>query len=72
MFSIIILYDVKYKIIKIEKYHNINLHVLETTATGGVTNNKHRNLKYSDYYKFIPVISIKLLLSSNDSLNVTQ
>ena len=34
MFSIIILYDVKCEIIKIEKHHNINLHVLETTATG--------------------------------------
>ena len=31
-------YDVKYEIIKIEKYHNINLHILETTATGGYKN----------------------------------
>ena len=29
-------YDVKYGIIKIEKYHNINLHVLKATATGGL------------------------------------
>ena len=28
-------YDVKYEIIKIEKNHNMNLHILETTATGG-------------------------------------
>ena len=36
VFSIKILYDVKYEIIKTEKYHNINLHILETTATGGL------------------------------------
>ena len=44
MFSIRILYDVKYEIIKTEKYHNINLHILETTATGGGIENKHHNI----------------------------
>ena len=34
MLSVKIKYDVKYEIIKIEKYHNMNLHILETTATG--------------------------------------
>ena len=29
-------YDVKYEIIKIEKYHNMNLHILKVAVTGGL------------------------------------
>ena len=36
MFSIEISNDIEYATIKIEKYHNINLHILDTAATGGL------------------------------------
>ena len=52
--------EIKYATIKIEKYHNINLHILDTAATGGIEN-KHHNILFYFFNKFLS--SSILLLS---------
>jgi len=61
MLSVKMKYDVKYEIIKIEKNHNMNLHILETTATGGVINSKHHCILIFQLFFQLVIISYFLL-----------